>query len=166
MRARECGCMFRWYKICSACDWNILNECWSWSWNWSSECAWWEQSVSLPSPSIFYIVRVVLFPSFHFVLFGISVSIYSRRRFIVVARAAHRLLVLLCCVRFSSCSPLLACHASLCLIFSFSVRQFLSRLFYYHSLLLYSVLFSFCNALTLSDAPIQCLPFVDVHPIE
>lgn len=132
-----------------------------------------EQSVSLPSPSIFYIVRVVLFPSFHFILFGISVSIYSRRRFIVVARvfshslslAAHRLHSQSpCCysVRFVlilRCFRCVLCSApSRFLLFGSTVSR---SFFYYHSLLLYAVLFCFFNALTLSDAPIQCLPFVD-----
>lgn len=112
-----------------------------------------EQSVSLPSPSIFYIVRVVLFPSFHFILFGISVSIYSRRRFIVVARVFSLSLLLHIVCTVSRLAVILfvlflffvafsAFYALLRLVFSFSARQFLGRFFIiilYYYMLFYSV---------------------------
>lgn len=135
-----------------------------------------EQSVSLPSPSIFYIVRVVLFPSFHFILFGISVSIYSRRRFIVVARA-HSLsgctsspllqsVFLLLFGSFCSYSSLLTLYATLRLVFSFSARQFLGRFFIiilYYYILFYSVslMLWLCRMRRRSNAYLLL-----IHPIE
>lgn len=138
------------------------------------QCVHDEQSVSLPSPYIFYIVRVVLFPSFHFILFGISVSIYSRRRFIVVARAldAHRLLFYKSLLAFILFLLLLYLQFLRSMFRSLSLSREISLIFgstvsrRFFLLLFFIIIFSFFNTVTLSDAPIQCLPFVDTHPIE
>lgn len=113
------------------------------------------------------------FISFHFVWYfclNLQSSKIHRCRARVLSLclslAAHRLLfysLSFCCysVRFVL---VLRCLRSMLQSVSFSpfrLDSFSVASFYYHSLLLYSVLFCFFNALTLSDAPIQCLPFVD-----
>lgn len=158
-----CGCMFRWYKICSACDLNILNERWSWNWSSSSsnsnssnssECAWWAECVVTKSLYILYCSGCFIpFISFHFIWYfclNLQSSKIHRCRARVLSLSLSRCtssvqsVALLLFCSFCSYSSLLSLRSMLCSVSfspfrldSFSVVFFIIILYYY--MLFYSV---------------------------